>query len=113
MTAWVLWQHREGVNAHAASRLQFVARVQESQADVGWIPRVVRCTAVAEVVAVVDLLCEIQSTILRNLGMVDIASVFLWDSGARIRSFMFQQSYKLDGGAVVEESYYATNRGSL
>jgi hypothetical protein len=33
----------------------------------------VRCTAVAEVVAVVDLLCEIQSTILRNLGVVDIA----------------------------------------
>ena len=56
VTARVRWQYREGVNAHAASHLQFIAHVQESQADAGWIPRVVRCTAVAEVVAVVGLL---------------------------------------------------------
>jgi len=57
----------------AARRLQFVTRVQESRAGAGWIPRVVRCIAVAVVVAVVGLLCKIQSTILRNLGVADIA----------------------------------------
>jgi len=39
------------------------------KAGAGRIPRVVRCTAVAEVVAVVGLLCEIQSAILRNLDV--------------------------------------------
>jgi hypothetical protein len=38
-----------------------------------WMLRVVRCTAVAEMVAVVGLLCEIQSTILCNFGVADIA----------------------------------------
>jgi hypothetical protein len=56
-----------GLASHAVSRLQFVARIQEPQAGAGWIPRVVRCTAVAEVVAVVGLLYEIRSTLLRNL----------------------------------------------
>jgi len=35
-------------------------------------------------------------------------SAFLWDSKARMKVvYEFQQWYKLDGGAVVEESCYA------
>jgi hypothetical protein len=47
-----LMQYRERQRglSHTASRLQFVARVQKSQAGAGWIPRVVRCTTMAEVV---------------------------------------------------------------
>jgi hypothetical protein len=69
-------QYREGVNAvyrMLRAACSSSARVQESNAGAGWIPRVVRCTAVAEMVAVVGLLCEIQSTILRNFGVADIA----------------------------------------
>jgi hypothetical protein len=47
-------------------------------------------------------------------GADDDFSVFLWDSKARMRViYEFQQWYKLDSGAVVEESCYAMKRGSL
>jgi len=42
----------------------------------------------------------------------DDFSAFLWDSKARIRAvYEFRLWYKLDGGAVVEESCYTMKRG--
>ena len=73
----ILADDREGRHglSHAASRSQFVARVQESQADARWILRVVRCTAEVEVVAVVDLPCEIQSTVYRNSDLSNSSTI--------------------------------------
>ncbi len=43
----------------------------------------------------------------------DNFSAFQWESKAQVTVvYQFQQWYKLDSGAVVEESCYATKRGS-
>jgi len=49
-----------------------------------------------------------------NSHKADDFPALLWDSKARIRViYEFRQWYKLDGGAVVKESYYAMKGGSL